>query len=126
MQHRIVNAPDKQSHLVSAATMAWQPTDIAGIAMKILYQDDEGRSTILFKLEPGATVPYHEHTALEQTYVLEGSLEDDEGVCTAGNFVWRPGGNQHIAHAPNGAVILSVFLKPNIFFEGGRFFTDSD
>jgi ChrR Cupin-like domain len=37
----------------------------------------------------------HEHTALEQTYVIEGSLEDHEGKCGPGQFVWRPAGNQH-------------------------------
>jgi anti-sigma factor ChrR (cupin superfamily) len=30
--------------------------------------DDSGITTALFKLEPGAVVPLHEHTALEQTY----------------------------------------------------------
>jgi hypothetical protein len=51
------------------------------------------RSTILFRMAPGGVVPLHEHTALEQTYMLEGSLEDAEGSCGAGDFVWRPGGN---------------------------------
>src|SRR3546814_3624341 len=58
-------------------------------------QDDAGRSTILFKLAPGAVVPSHEHTALEMTYMLEGTLVDDEGSASAGDFVWRPAGNRH-------------------------------
>ena len=29
---------------------------------------------------------------IEQTYVLEGSILDDEGEVTAGNYVWRPAG----------------------------------
>ena len=122
---KIVNPPELRSHFVQASEMEWQATDIEGIKMKILYKDDDGRSTILFKLDPGAVVPFHEHTALEQTYVLEGSLEDDEGTCTAHNFVWRPGGNRHIARSPNGAVILSIFNRPNVFLEGGRFFTET-
>ena len=70
--------------------------------MKILFADEEsGMSTILFKMEPGAVVPPHEHTALEQTYVLSGSLEDAEGKATEGNFVWRPAGNTHTAYSPN-------------------------
>ena len=73
------NPPALRSHLVTASKMPWQPTQFAGIEMKILYSDDEGRSTILFKMAPGAVVPLHEHTALEQTYMLEGSLEDAEG-----------------------------------------------
>jgi anti-sigma factor ChrR (cupin superfamily) len=69
-------------------------------------------------------VPLHEHVALEQTYMIEGSLVDDEGACTAGNFVWRPAGNTHVARAPEGAVFISFFLKPNHFAEGQRFFTE--
>jgi hypothetical protein len=37
--------------------------------------------------------------------------------------VWRPGGNIHVAHAPNGAMFLSVFNRPNRFFDGTKFFT---
>ena len=51
----------------------------------------------------------------KQTFVLEGSLEDEEGEVTAGNYVWRPKGNRHCARSPNGALVLSMFLKPNIF-----------
>ena len=91
-----------------------------------LYQDDEGRSTILFKMAPGAVVPLHEHTALEQTFMLEGSLEDAEGSVGAGDFVWRPGGNIHVAHAPNGATFLAVFNRPNRFFDGTKFFTSAE
>ncbi|WOH47860.1 cupin domain-containing protein [Bradyrhizobium sp. sBnM-33] len=72
---------------------------------------------------PGAVVPLHEHTALEQTFMLEGSLEDAEGACRAGDFVWRPGGNIHVAHAPDGATFLAIFNRPNRFFDGTRFFT---
>jgi quercetin dioxygenase-like cupin family protein len=118
-----VNPPELRSTFVAASSMPWQQTDFDGIEMKILYQDDEGRSTILFKMAPGAIVPLHEHTALEQTYVIEGSLEDHEGKCGPGQFVWRPAGNQHEAVAPNGAVLLGFFLKPNRFAYGEKFFT---
>jgi anti-sigma factor ChrR (cupin superfamily) len=118
-----VNPPELCSHYVAASAMPWQPTAFEGIEMKILYADEEGRSTILFKMAPGAIVPLHEHTALEQTYMLEGSLEDIEGKCGPGDFVWRPGGNVHVAHAPNGALLLSIFTRPNRFFDGTKFFT---
>jgi anti-sigma factor ChrR (cupin superfamily) len=118
------NPPNLRSTIVAASAMPWQPTQFDGIEMKILYNDDEGRSTILFKMAPGAVVPLHEHTALEQTFMLEGFLEDAEGRCCAGDFVWRPGGNIHVAHAPDGAMFLSVFMRPNRFFDGTKFFTD--
>ncbi|MBC5767848.1 cupin domain-containing protein [Ramlibacter albus] len=119
------NPPELCSHFVDAAAMPWSPTQFEGIEMKILYSDDDGRSAILFKLAPGAVVPLHEHQALEMTYMLEGDLTDHEGSCTPGNFVWRPGGNRHIAHSKGGAVFLSIFNKPNLFESGTRFFTEA-
>jgi hypothetical protein len=32
--------------------------------------------------------------------------------------VWRPKGNRHLARSPNGALVISFFLKPNKFLEG--------
>jgi quercetin dioxygenase-like cupin family protein len=121
-----VNPPELRSTFVAASSMPWQRTEFDGIEMKILYKDDEGRSTILFKMAPGAVVPLHEHTALEQTFMLAGSLEDSEGSVGAGDFVWRPGGNVHVAHAPNGAMFISVFNRPNRFFDGTKFFTAAE
>ncbi len=93
--------------------MPWEPSRLPGSMQKTLYSDPEsGRLTVLVKMEPGGVIPYHEHTELEQTYVLEGSLEDDQGVCTAGNFVWRPPGSRHEARCPNGATFIVFFLKP--------------
>jgi hypothetical protein len=47
------------------------------------------------------------------------SLADDEGEVRAGDYVWRPKGNRHIAHAPQGALVLSFFLSPNRFLDDG-------
>jgi anti-sigma factor ChrR (cupin superfamily) len=116
--------PKLASRFIDVPNMPWEATKFPGIQIKVLYADDEGRTTALFKLAPGAVVPLHEHTALEQTYVLEGSLEDHEGVCGPGQFCWRPAGNQHEAVAPNGALILGFFLKPNRFAYGEKFFTE--
>jgi hypothetical protein len=41
--------------------------------------------------------------------MLEGSLVDDQGACSAGNT--------HEAHSPDGALFISVFLKPNKFLD---------
>jgi quercetin dioxygenase-like cupin family protein len=111
-----VNPPELRSTIVAASGMPWQRTEFDGIEMKILYQDAEGRSTILFRMAPGAVVPLHEHTALEQTFMLEGSLQDSEGSCGAGDFVWRPGGNVHVAHAPQrGDVHLDLHPPEPLF-----------
>ena len=107
------------SRYVDVDNLPWKPTPCAGIEMKILLEDKQsGLLTALFRWQAGAELALHEHVEVEQTFVLEGSLEDDEGEVTAGNYVWRPKGNRHIARSPNGALVLSMFLKPNIFLDG--------
>jgi quercetin dioxygenase-like cupin family protein len=118
------NTPELASHYVDVPRMPWEETKFAGIKIKVLYSDDRGITTALFKFDPGAVVPLHEHTALEQTFVIEGTIEDHEGVCGPGQFVWRPAGNRHEAVAPKGAIILGFFLKPNRFANGEMFFTE--
>jgi len=70
------------------------------------------------KMAPGARLPDHEHVRIEQTYVLEGSLVCGEGVCKAGEFVWRPAGSRHEAWAgPQGGLMLAMFQIPNKFYQ---------
>src|SRR5271166_5935481 len=103
------------SRYVEVESLPWKPTPCPGIDMKVLLEDPEtGLLTALFRWQPGSELALHEHVEIEQTFVLEGSLVDDEGEVRAGNYVWRPKGNRHIARSPGGALVLSMFLKPNI------------
>src|SRR4030095_4850717 len=119
------NTPELASRYLDVPNMPWEPTKFPGIRIKVLYSDDSGMTTALFKLDPGAVVPLHEHTALEQTFVLEGTLEDHEGVCGPGQFVWRPAGHRHEAVGANGAPLLCVFLQHQRFAYGEKFFTEA-
>ena len=106
------------SRYVKVDDLPWQETRFPGVTMKVLLEDkDTGLVTGLFRFQPGAKLPFHEHVAIEQTWVLEGSLVDEEGEAKAGEYVWRPAGNQHNAWAPNGCLALSIFLKPNKFLD---------
>ena len=116
------DAPDQgeltplASRYVDVAGLPWRQTPYEGVEMKVLLEDESsGLLTALFRWQPGAELPLHEHVEIEQSYVLEGSLEDDEGVCRAGDFVWRPAGSRHVARAPQGCVVLAFFLRPNTF-----------
>ena len=107
------------SRYVKVDDLPWKPTPCPGIDMKVLLEDkDTGLLTALFRWQPGSELSLHEHVEVEQTFVLQGSLVDEEGEVTAGNYVWRPKGNRHIARSPHGALVLSMFLKPNIFLDG--------
>jgi anti-sigma factor ChrR (cupin superfamily) len=96
--------------------MAWEPTQFDGISIKVLYEDKEkGEMTCFLKWEPDATLPMHKHPEIEQTYVIEGSFYDHEGICRAGEFVWRRVGSFHETHSDEGAIILAIYRKPNLF-----------
>lgn len=114
------------SHYIDVGGIPWSASQFEGIELKVLYSDPEtGMSTILFKMQPGAVVPLHTHMGVEQTFMLEGSLQDDEGCAVKGDYVWRPAGHRHIAVSPEGATFLSIFTKPNKFDSGVKFFTEN-
>jgi anti-sigma factor ChrR (cupin superfamily) len=100
------------SRFIETDSVPWIETS-PGNKMKVIYHDPATEMlTIVSRLEPGSGIPPHVHEDLEQTFILEGSLVDDEGECTAGNFVIRPKGSRHAPTAPNGCTMLVFFLKP--------------
>jgi len=109
------------STYVKPESMDWQPTRFDKVSIKVLYEDKErGEMTCLLKLEPGAHIPFHKHPEIEQSLVLEGSVEDHDGVATAGDYIWRIPGSMHENFSPNGAVLFAVYRKPNIYFHAAR------
>lgn len=114
-QHAALSA--LSSRYIDVAALPWQPTRFAGVEIKVLMEDpDSGLQTVLTRMAPGAVLTDHMHVAVEQTWVLEGSLVDHEGTANAGSYVWRPAGSRHTASAPQGALLLGIFQKPNQFF----------
>jgi len=96
--------------------IAWEPTQFEGISIKVLYEHKpKGEMTCLLKWAPGATLPMHKHPEIEQSWVLEGSFYDHDGICRAGEYVWRRVGSFHETHSDEGAVILAIYRKPNVF-----------
>jgi anti-sigma factor ChrR (cupin superfamily) len=101
-----------KSRFIETDALPW--TEVApGNKVKVIYHDpDTDMLTLLVQLDPGCGIAPHMHEDLEQTFVLEGSLVDDEGACTAGNFVIRAKGSRHAPTAPQGCQMLVFFLKP--------------
>jgi anti-sigma factor ChrR (cupin superfamily) len=107
------------SRFVDVEALPWEKTVYPGVECKTLIVDrSTGLLTTLMRFAPNVKLPDHEHVFIEQTWVLEGSLVCPEGVCTAGNFVWRPAGSRHEAWAgPEGGLMLAMFQLPNKFFQ---------
>ena len=111
------------SRVVHANQLDWEPIKYAGCYVKTLMVDRKsGLLTVLLKMDPGASLPDHEHAMMEQTYMLEGRLVDTEGPekgleVGPGEFVYRPSGSRHAASTPEGALMVAIFQVPNKFFE---------
>jgi anti-sigma factor ChrR (cupin superfamily) len=107
------------SRYVDPEALPWVELPFKGVTGKILLMDEKrGVLTALVKMEPGSEIPFHEHTGIEQTLMLEGSLADQDGECKAGQYVWRPAGNRHVARSPKGALMLVMFESPNTYLAG--------
>ena len=105
----------ERSTYIDVSQAKWESTPYPGVETKVLYRDANGRQTTLTRMAPGARLPAHRHVGLEQSYVLQGTLIDEDGACTAGNFVWRRPGSVHSAWTPDGCLVLGVFETPNEF-----------
>jgi anti-sigma factor ChrR (cupin superfamily) len=110
----IIKATERSTYL-DVSKIEWEPTKFPGVWTKPLYKDATGRMTTLTKMAPGARLPRHRHVGIEQSYVLEGTLVDEDGACSAGNYVWRRAGSEHEAWSPDGCIVLGMFEKPNVF-----------
>ncbi len=112
---RVAPTPGGSTY-VGPDEIEWGPSQFPGIGIKVLYEDKAaGEMTCLLKWEPGATLPMHKHPAIEQSFVLEGSFYDHDGICRAGQYVWRKPGSFYETHSGEGAVILAIYRQPNIF-----------
>ena len=97
------------SRYVDVAAMLWSEP-VPGLRMKVLYKDDQAKEAmVLVEAGPGAVIPEHVHGGVEWALVLEGTMEDEEGVVSAGNFVYRPAGSRHSVRMPNGAKYIGLF-----------------
>jgi anti-sigma factor ChrR (cupin superfamily) len=110
------------STYVKPDDLDWKPTQFAGIAIKVLYEDPaRGEMTCLRRWDPGARLPMHRHPEIEQSFVLSGSFSDHDGTARTGEFVWRTAGSVHETRSDEGAVILAVYRKPNVFHHSTGF-----
>ena len=124
--HFDTNPTINGSTYVKPDEMEWRPSQFEGIDIKVLYEDkSKGEMTCLLRWAPGTSLPFHRHPEIEQTWVLQGSFYDHDGIARAGEFVWRTSDSKHQTHSDEGCIILAIYRKPNIFrhsagFEPGK------
>jgi len=100
-----VSAP-AVSLYVDAAGRPWTERR-PGVFWKVLWEEGDHKA-LLVRYAPGAAIPRHRHLGDEQVFVLEGSVSDETGTCTAGNYVRRPPGCVHSVRSDGGALVLAI------------------
>jgi anti-sigma factor ChrR (cupin superfamily) len=72
--------------------------------------ETSGFSTQLMRVEPGTISKPHAHDRIEQIYILEGSLYDEDGTeYGAGSFIVRAAGAIHTGGSRDGATMLVIY-----------------
>jgi anti-sigma factor ChrR (cupin superfamily) len=100
-----VSAP-ASSLYVAAADRPWTERR-PGVFWKVLWEEGDHKA-LLVRYAPGAAIPRHRHLGDEQVFVLEGSVSDETGTCTAGNYVRRPPGCVHSVRSDGGALVVAI------------------
>lgn len=100
-----MTAPPRSLY-VAAADRPWVERR-PGVHWKVLW-DEGDRKAVLMRYDPGATIPRHRHLGDEQIFVLDGSVSDDTGTCTRGNYARRPPGCVHTVTSREGALVLAI------------------
>jgi len=86
-----------------------------GVEICELWHTDEPRQgprMALLRYEPGATVPFHEHTGIETIIVLEGGQRDERGHYEEGSVVVNSVGSRHSVSSAQGCVVLIHWARP--------------
>jgi anti-sigma factor ChrR (cupin superfamily) len=81
---------------------------LPGVSIKILREDSAEKSqTTLWRLQPGASVPKHQHKQNEECLILEGSIIHAGTEYFVGDYLLSPTGVPHDYFiAPQGALFL--------------------
>jgi quercetin dioxygenase-like cupin family protein len=76
--------------------LKWRPGAFAGVEFKILHADAEaGRVTLLTKLAPGTVYPHHQHTDLEELYLVSGDVVVNGVPMQPGDYCSAKAGSVH-------------------------------
>jgi quercetin dioxygenase-like cupin family protein len=94
--------------LVRHAGAEW-PAYAPGIARRVLWRHaDDGLAALLYRAEPGASVPWHTHGHDEECLMVEGELFLDDELLLPGDYQLAPAGSGHrVTETERGALIFA-------------------
>ena len=105
--------PAKGRRAFKTREMSFEPYDLDGPLqpefglLSLSYDQATGNGCYLMRMDPGSETIWHEHGGVEDFYMVEGELIDDDGtVFGPGDFVSYAPGSRHNSRTETGCVIL--------------------
>jgi anti-sigma factor ChrR (cupin superfamily) len=96
---------DKAHTFVFAEQGEWKQV-LDGVQIKLLHQAGKQKSFLL-KMDANTSIPSHEHTQDEESYVIQGSVVLEGILCHIGDYHFAKAGSQHQAiHSAQGCTLL--------------------
>jgi anti-sigma factor ChrR (cupin superfamily) len=103
----LARLPTAAMRVTRADEGEWRPL-LPGVRIKRLRGEaDDGTETNLWRLDPGAVLPPHEHRLDEECLVLEGSVMHEGITYRAGDYLLALAGRPHgLFRSSEGALLL--------------------
>jgi quercetin dioxygenase-like cupin family protein len=79
-----------------------------GVFRSVLHRYDTGGGAALFRLDPGAQMPEHEHPSGEHGYVIAGTGVFGDRTLSAGDAFWMEIHERHNVRALTALLFIAV------------------
>ena len=95
IEAKIDSLGPRQATTVRADSGTWREIH-PGVAVKLLYRDGaSGGKSLLLRLEPGATLPAHDHSSVEECMIIEGDMVIGDLHLSTGDYHMIEAGTRH-------------------------------
>lgn len=102
---------DKTPRFTDPEQMPWIPTGVPGFRKKMI-RDEETFRIQLVQVDPGASIPDHDHAGTEDIYLLSGHLQTQGRLLGPGDFIhFAPGSHHDEAFSMDGCHALMILSK---------------
>jgi anti-sigma factor ChrR (cupin superfamily) len=87
----------------------WMDTGIPGVRRRNLFLDPETeRASFLIQMDPGSKYPPHRHAGVEECFVLQGSVRDDDSSVSTGDYVRYETSSDHSPLVTDAGCLLLI------------------
>ena len=98
---------DQEAVTVDTTNQNWIPGLVPGLEVMPLHSYGT-ENVALVKWAPGTVFQPHQHWDGEETFVLEGTFEDEQGTYPKGTWLRNPPGS---VHTPRSAAGCTIYVK---------------